>query len=168
MPRGPLAHICFLVNDLDEALADWRKILAQVDPGQLRDEVVRYDNFEAGEDVMAWATFVNPEGCEIQLCQPLNDGPLGRRLAKHGEGVHHICFTSPELPKTVEQLAQNGVQLTSRELSQDPTLPWQWWTFVSPASSHGPLLELAYPYRAVDGRWEPGDRSEPVPGSSAP
>lgn len=155
MPSGPFAHICILVSDLDQAIEDWRRILSVMDPGQLEQPLVRYDRFEAGEDEMAWATFVSDHGCEIQLMCPLNDGPLGRRLARHGEGVHHIAFTHPELPGALERLEDAGVKLTSRELSQDPLLPWQHWSFVSPESSHGPLVELAYPYRAVEGRWEP-------------
>jgi methylmalonyl-CoA/ethylmalonyl-CoA epimerase len=155
MPHGPLAHVCFLVGDLDAAIEDWRRILGVLDPGQLEQPIVRYDRFEAGEDVMSWATFVSPHGCEIQLLSPLNDGPLGRRLERHGEGVHHIAFTTPDLPDTVKRLAEAGVKLTSEELSQDPILPWQHWTFVAPESSHGLLVEVAYPYRAVDGRWEP-------------
>jgi methylmalonyl-CoA/ethylmalonyl-CoA epimerase len=156
MPSGPLAHVCFLVKDLDQAIEDWSKILGVLDPAQLEEKIVRYDRFEAGGDEMAWATFVNPNGCEIQLLSPLNDGPLGQRLAKHGEGVHHIAFTHPELPKAVEALDEAGVQLTSTELSQDPLLPWQHWTFVSPKSSHGLLVEVAYPYKPVDGTWEKG------------
>jgi methylmalonyl-CoA/ethylmalonyl-CoA epimerase len=159
VPNGPLAHICLLVRDLDQAVEDWTKILKELDPAQLEQPLVRYDRFEAGEDVMSWATFVNPSGCEIQLMAPLNDGPLGRRLAKHGEGVHHICFTSPDLPGTVQRLEAAGVPLTGTELSQDPNMPWQWWTFITGAGSHGPLLELAYPYRPVDGKWEPGERT---------
>jgi methylmalonyl-CoA/ethylmalonyl-CoA epimerase len=155
MPSGPLAHVCFLVSDLDKAIEDWRKILGVLDPDQLAEPIVRYDRFESGGDEMAWATFVNPNGCEIQLLSPLNDGPLGRRLAKHGEGVHHIAFTHPKLPEAVEELDAAGVQLTSKELSQDPLLPWQHWTFVTPESSHGLLVEVAYPYRPVEGRWEP-------------
>jgi methylmalonyl-CoA/ethylmalonyl-CoA epimerase len=156
MPNGPLAHVCFLVKDLDQAIEDWSKILGVLDPAQLEEKIVRYDRFEAGGDEMAWATFVNPDGCEIQLLCPLNDGPLGQRLAKHGEGVHHIAFTHPELPKAVAALDEAGVQLTSTELSQDPLLPWQHWTFVSPKSSHGLLVEVAYPYKPVDGTWEQG------------
>jgi methylmalonyl-CoA/ethylmalonyl-CoA epimerase len=156
MPRGPLAHICLLVRDLEQAIEDWTAILGELDPGQLEQPLVRVDRWEAGEDVMSSATFVNPEGTEIQLLCPLNDGPLGQRLARHGEGVHHICFTTPELPAAVERLAAKGVRLTSTELSHDPQLPWQYWTFIAPASSHGPLVELAYPYRPVDGRWESG------------
>ena len=158
MPSGPLAHICLLVNDLDRAIDDWRTILGELDPGQLAEPIVRYDRFEAGDDVMAWACFVNPDGCEIQLCQPLNDGPMGRRLTERGECVHHICFTSRELPAAVARLAEKGVRLTSTELSQDASLPWQWWTFISPATSHGPLIELAYPYEAAEGKWRPAER----------
>ena len=32
---------------------------------------------------------------------------------------------------------------------------------IAPESSHGPLVELAYPYRAVDGRWLPAEGSDP-------
>lgn len=156
MPGGPLAHICFLVSDLDTAIEDWTKILKVMDPGQLVEPIVRYDRFEAGDDVMAWATFSNPDGPEIQLLAPLNDGPVGRRLAKHGEGVHHVAFLHPKLRQAVEELDSSGVKLTGKELSQDPLLPWQWWTFISQESSHGCLIEIAYPYKPVDGKWEKG------------
>ena len=155
MPGGPFAHICLLVRDLDQAVEDWKKILGEVDPAQLEERIVFVDRWEAGEDVMSSATFVNPAGSEIQLLCPLNDGPLGRRLAKRGEHVHHICFTSPDLPGAVARLEEGGIKLTSTELQNDPAIPWQHWTFIGPESSHGTLVELAYPYRAVDGEWLP-------------
>lgn len=162
MPGGPMAHICFVVRDLEKALEDWTKILRELDPDQLVEPVVKVDRWEAGGDVMSSATFVNPSGCEIQLLCPLNDGPLGKRLEKRGEHVHHICFTSPDLPNAVARLAENGIELTSTELQHDPAMPWQYWTFISPASTHGTLVELAYPYVPVDGEWLPGEGA-PVP-----
>jgi methylmalonyl-CoA/ethylmalonyl-CoA epimerase len=141
MPGGPFAHVCFLVKDLDKAIEDWTKILSVFDPGQLEEKIVR-QHWESGDDIMEAATFVNPDGCEIQLLTALNDdGPVGRRLAKHGEGIHHLCFTHPNLQEAVEELDAKGVKLTSTE----------------PESSHGPFVELAYPYTPVDGRWEPGE-----------
>jgi methylmalonyl-CoA/ethylmalonyl-CoA epimerase len=158
MPAGPFAHVAFLVKDLDQAIEDWKKILAVLDPAQLEQPIVRYDRFEAGGDIMSWATFVNPGGSEIQLLTALNeDGPLGQRLAKRGEGVHHICFTSPDLKGAVRRLVESGVEMTSEELSSDPNMPWQHWTFISPKTSHGSLVEVAYDYRAVGGKWEPGE-----------
>jgi methylmalonyl-CoA/ethylmalonyl-CoA epimerase len=162
MPGGPLAHICLLVNDLDTALDDWRRILAVLDPGQLEQPPVVYEDATSGEDTFRWATFVSSTGTEIQLCQPTNDGPMGRALAKRGEGVHHICFTTPDLRGAVARLSESGIELTTERLWQDPAMPWQWWTFVGRSSSHGPLLEIAHPYRAVDGKWEAGEGIVPV------
>ena len=155
MPSGPFAHVCLLVKDLDRAVEDWTKLLEILDPGQLEQRLVRYDEFEGGEDRMRWATFVNDHGAEIQLMEPDPDSPLGRRLAKHGEHVHHICFTTDDPEETSRRLADAGLS-TSGEVSSDPTMPWQRWTWVLPDSAHGTLVEVARPYKAVDGRWESG------------
>ena len=155
MPSGPLAHICLLVNDLDRAIEDWTKILGVLDRAQLEQRIVRYDEFEGGEDRMRWATFVASGGTEIQLIEPGPETPLGRRLAKHGEHVHHICFTTDDVEATMDRLRSAGVS-TSDTVWQDPNMPWQRWGWVLPASAHGTLVEVARPYRAVDGRWEDG------------
>ena len=161
MPSGPLAHICLLVKDLDRAIEDWTKILEILDPAQLEERIVRYDAFEGGEDRMRWATFVNPGGSEIQLMEPDPDSPLGRRLAKHGEHVHHICFTTDSPEETAQRLAEAGLSTTG-EVSSDPTMPWQRWTWVLPDSAHGTLVEVARPYRAVDGQWESASAADRV------
>jgi methylmalonyl-CoA/ethylmalonyl-CoA epimerase len=116
---------------------------------------VRYDDFEGGDDNMRWATFVSHHGAEIQLMQPAAGTPLARRLEKHGEGVHHICFTTDDPGAIARRLAEEGLD-TSAEESSDPGTPWQRWTWVLPKSAHGTLVEVARPYKAVDGRWEDG------------
>jgi len=152
MPSGPLAHVCLLVEDLDKAIEDWTKLLEILDPGQLEERIVRYDAFEGGQDRMRWATFVNTGGAEIQLMEPDPETPLGRRLAKHGEHVHHVCFTTDDPEETSRRLAEAGMTL-SGEVAKDPTMPWQRWFFVMPDSAHGTLIEVARPYKAVDGQW---------------
>jgi methylmalonyl-CoA/ethylmalonyl-CoA epimerase len=147
--------VCLLVNDLDEAVADWSKILAALDPEQLREQIVRYDDFEGGDDRMRWATLVNAGGAEIQLMEPATDSPLGRRIAKHGEGVHHICFTTDDPAAVSRRLAEEGLATSPEEFS-DPEMPWQRWTWVLPQSAHGTLVEVARPYKAVNGTWEQG------------
>jgi methylmalonyl-CoA/ethylmalonyl-CoA epimerase len=155
MPSNAFAHVCLLVNDLDRAIEDWRKILGILDPGQLEEQVVRYEQFTAADDAMRWATFVSAQGAEIQLMEPGPDTPLGRRLAKHGEHVHHICFTTGDVPQTLRRLDEAGVELAGGGgVQRDPTMPWQEWGWVAPSSAHGTLVEVARPYRAVDGRWE--------------
>jgi methylmalonyl-CoA/ethylmalonyl-CoA epimerase len=161
MPGGPLAHICLLVNDLDAAIEHWTKILGVLDPGQLEQQIVRYDDFEGGADSMKWATFVNPTGAEIQLVEPAQDTPMGRRLAKHGEGVHHICFTVDDVPGAVGRLAAEGIDADADGLYSDPEMPWQHWSWVLPTSAHGVLVEVARPYRPEGGKWQPGFDHQP-------
>ena len=154
MPSSALAHICLLVEDLDRAVADWTRILEVLDPGQLQEPIVRYEQFEAGSDTMRWATFVSLAGAEIQLMEPGPETPLGRRLAKHGEHVHHICFTTPDVPGTMARLSDQGIELRGGEVFSDPSMPWQEWSWIPAAAAHGTLVEVARPYRAVNGRWE--------------
>jgi methylmalonyl-CoA/ethylmalonyl-CoA epimerase len=154
MPSNVIAHVCLLVKDLDAAVADWEKILGVLDPEQLEEPVVRYEEFEGGEDTMRWATFVSHNGPEIQLMEPGPDTPLGKRLADKGEHVHHICFTTPDVDGTMTRLQEAGVALKSTEVFSDPSMPWQRWSWVPPKATHGTLVEVARPYRAVDGRWE--------------
>jgi methylmalonyl-CoA/ethylmalonyl-CoA epimerase len=154
MPNGPLAHICLLVEDLDQAVADWQKILAVLDPGQVSEPIVRYDDFTGGDDQMRWVTFVSGHGAEIQLCEPAADTPLGRRLAKRGEHVHHICFTTDDVPAAAQKLVADGIDADAEHTYSDPELPWQEWTWVLPSSAHGVLVEIAKPYRAASGKWE--------------
>jgi methylmalonyl-CoA/ethylmalonyl-CoA epimerase len=153
VPSGPFAHVCLLVKDLDRAIEDWTKILTALDPQQVSERIVRYETFEGGEDQVRWAAFVSNGATEIQLMEPAPDTPLGRRLAKHGEGVHHLCFTTDDPAAVTRRLGEQGLSV-SNELSQDPDMDWQRWTWVLPDSAHGTLVEVARPYRAVDGRWE--------------
>jgi methylmalonyl-CoA/ethylmalonyl-CoA epimerase len=126
-----------------------------LDPGELEQPIVRYEDFSGGEDRMRWATFVSDHGAEIQLMEPAKDSPLGRRLAKHGEHVHHVCFTADDPEDAQRRLAEKGVSVGEGTLS-DPQMAWQRWNWVLPPSTHGTLVEVARPYKAVDGNWESG------------
>jgi methylmalonyl-CoA/ethylmalonyl-CoA epimerase len=157
MPSGPFAHVCLIVEDLDQAIADWTKILAVMDSGQVEKPIVRYEDFTGGDDEMRWATFVSDHGAEIQLTEPAPDTPLGRRLAKVGEHVHHLCFTTDDVPGAARTLADSGLDVDVDNTYRDPDVDWQEWTWVRPKSAHGVLVEIARPYKAVGGKWEPGD-----------
>lgn len=159
MPSGPIAHISFLVNDLNKAIDDWTKILSVLDPRQLDRPIVRYDDFDGGGDKMHWCTFVSDHGVEIQLMQPDPASKLGERLAKKGEHVHHICITTPTLEKSLGELEAQGIELAG-QISQDPDMPWQRWGWISPKSAHGVLLEIAAPYETHDdGNWHPASQA---------
>ena len=122
---------------------------------------MRYDEFEGGEDHMRWATFVSDHGAEIQLMEPAVDSPLGDVWPSTGK-----VFTTSASPPTTPARSPGdwlpkGLN-TSTEENSDPDMPWQRWTWVMPDSAHGTLVEVARPYRAVDGKWESGSADEPT------
>lgn len=158
MPSGPIAHISFLVNDLDKSIATWRTILGVLDPGQLEKQIVRYDDFDGGGDKMKWATFVSNHGVEIQLMQPDPVSHLGKRLAKRGDHVHHICITTPDVEGSLNTLKSKGIDVIGG-ISFDPTEAWQQWGWVGPKSANGVLIEVAKPYESHDdGKWHPASK----------
>jgi methylmalonyl-CoA/ethylmalonyl-CoA epimerase len=158
MPSGPFAHVCLLVKDLDQAIADWTKILGVLDPKSLDERIVKYDQFSSGQDEgMKWATFVANHSTEIQFIQPAPGTPLGDRLEQKGEHVHHLCFTTDDVPGTMAKLGEEGIKPMGKgEIYNDPDMPWQTWSWVSPKSAHGVLIEVAKPYESHnDGKWYP-------------
>lgn len=156
MPSSPFAHVCMVVRDLDKAVADWTKILRVLDPGQLEQRIVKYDEFSSGDDAgMKWATFVNDRSTEIQFIQPSPGTPMGRRLEKVGEHVHHLCFTTDDVPGAMDKLRAEGVDLPGDgAVYNDPDMTWQSWSWVGAKSTHGCLIEVASHYESRnDGKW---------------
>ena len=153
MPEMRLDHLSFLVRDLDEAIVKWRKILRILDPGQA-EEITYGEGVEGGEQ-MRWATFVNRNGCSIQLFQPTSDGFLKKILDKRGEIVHHVAFLSSDVELTVQQLRDADIPVLQEENTAPDTLPWLKWNFVPPDFAGGLLIEVAQRYDVEGDRWVP-------------
>jgi methylmalonyl-CoA/ethylmalonyl-CoA epimerase len=163
MPSGPFAHVCMLVKDLDTAINNWTKILGVLDPSMLEDQIVRYDEFSSeGDSGMKWATFVSHTGTEIQFIEPSPGTPLGDRLELVGEHVHHLCFTTEDVPGAMAKLSEEGIQLASGgKTFNDPDMTWQKWGWVSHKSTHGAMIEVASPYESHnDGKWYAASKKE--------
>ncbi|RBQ14850.1 methylmalonyl-CoA epimerase [Spongiactinospora rosea] len=48
----------------------------------------------------------------IQLLEPLSpDSPVGKFLAKRGEGVHHVAFGVPDVAEAMGELGGKGIRL---------------------------------------------------------
>jgi methylmalonyl-CoA/ethylmalonyl-CoA epimerase len=74
-----------------------------------------------------------------------------------GEHVHHLCFTTPDVPGALASLSSEGIEIASGgKTFNDPDMPWQRWGWVSAKSAHGVMLEVASPYESHhDGKWYP-------------
>lgn len=87
-----------------------------------------------------WATLLQVGPTRLELLQPLaEDTVVGRFLARHGEGLHHLAFNVSDLPGKLRVLAGHGIQLVDQQpragLSGNIA-------FVHPRSVFGILTEL--------------------------
>jgi len=68
------------------------------------------------------------------------DSTIAKFIAKHGEGLHHVCLKVPDLRGLVDRLRRDGVRLVSEEIRVGAG--GHQYIFVHPASTGGVLLEL--------------------------
>ncbi|MFE5852270.1 MULTISPECIES: methylmalonyl-CoA epimerase [unclassified Streptomyces] len=77
----------------------------------------------------------------LQLLQPIReDSPVGKWLAKNGEGVHHIAFGTADVDGEAAAIREKGV----RVLYDQPRIGSMGSriTFLHPKDCHGVLTEL--------------------------
>ena len=128
-------HVGIVVTRLEEAYRFYRDTLGLplIKEATIPDQHVRAVLLGAGES-------------EIELFEPLEPSSgIGRFLARRGEGLHHLCFDTPDIVKTLTSLKEMRVELLDE--TPRPGLAGQ-IAFVHPRACGGVLVELATPSSA--------------------
>lgn len=125
-----LSHLGIAVSDLDAAVAFWRDVLGMPVGGRavVADQGVETVMIHAGDP-------------DVELlCPTRADSPVGRFLAKRGEGIHHVCLEVPDLRAELARLAALGVPLVDAEprVGAGGRLV----AFLHPKAARGVLVEL--------------------------
>jgi len=124
-----LDHLGIAVRSIDQALPFYEGLLG-----------LRASSTETVEQEKVRVAMLPVEGSRIELLEPTEaDSPVGRFLAKRGEGLHHIALKSPDLAAAVARLRAAGVRLLNEPR---PGAGGHLYVFVHPASAGGVLLEL--------------------------
>ena len=125
-------HVGIVVERLTDAYAFYRDVLGLplVREAEIADQGVRAALLAAGES-------------EIELLEPLGPStPVARFLAKRGEGLHHLCFETPNVGDSLADLAARGVPML--DTKPRAGLAGQ-IGFLHPSACSGVLVELATP-----------------------
>jgi methylmalonyl-CoA/ethylmalonyl-CoA epimerase len=126
-------HLGYAVEDLEAASRLYRERFGArlEEPEMVADQGVRTAMFRVGES-------------RIELLEPTGpDTPVGKFLAKRGEGLHHVAFQVEDIEATLGELGRDGVELIDEEprVGAGGTR----MAFVHPRSVHGVLTELVEP-----------------------
>lgn len=128
-----LDHVGIAVNNLDHALDEYR-LKYGITP--LYRETVSSQGVEEA--------MIPLGGSYIQLLQPLAaDTPVGRFLARKGEGVHHLAYAVADIKEALSHLKKQGARLIDSEAR--PGGGGSRIAFVHPRDLAGTLIELVEP-----------------------
>jgi methylmalonyl-CoA/ethylmalonyl-CoA epimerase len=95
-------HVGIAVGDLDEACARYQRLYGAT--------VEAHERVEE-QGVEALALLLGHDG-RVELLAPLaDDTPVGRFLARRGEGMHHLAFGVADIEAELERLRAAGATL---------------------------------------------------------
>lgn len=125
-----LAHVGIAVRSLEAAIPIWVQAL-----GFEHVDTIDFDSMKLR------IAFLRAGSAEMELLEPTGeDSPVGRFLAKRGEGIHHLSFLVPDLEKALQDAETAGLELIDRSPkvgSHDTKI-----AFLSPRTLNGVLVEL--------------------------
>ena len=136
MSLGPIHHVAIVVRSLEGSLPRYRRLFGlepEDEPMIFAPQRVRLCFLPTGPAPAA----------RIELVEPVDDeSGVARFLAARGEGLHHVCFATDDLPASLEALAASEAELIDRE-----PRPGAHGTvaFVHPRTLDGVLWELLEP-----------------------
>ena len=125
-----LNHVNIAVADAAALAAKFRTLLGMevVEETVVEDQGVRVVKLDAG-------------AAAIEITEPTGpDTPVGRFLAKRGQGLHHLCFEVSDIEAAIAKMLAAGVRMideTPRTGASGHRI-----AFVHPAEFGGVLVEL--------------------------
>ena len=133
-------HLGIAVRSIEEALGFYRDALGLELKGAetVEDQGVNVALLPVGES-------------RIELLEPVSAAsPVGRFIAKRGEGLHHICYEVEDLASKLEELRSRGVRVLDGY--PRPGAEGNLVAFLHPASATGVLVELVEKARTSEER----------------
>ena len=133
MTLGPIHHVAVVVRSIEASLPRYRRLFG-LDP---EDEPM---TFEPQRVRLCFLPTGPAPAARIELVEPIDEeSGVARFLAARGEGLHHVCFATDDLPASLSALAAAEAELIDRE-----PRPGAHGTvaFVHPRTLDGVLWEL--------------------------
>jgi len=125
-----IEHIGIAVENLEESIKYYEEILG-----------MKCYSIEEVVDQKVKTAFFMVGDTKIELLESTSpDGPIGKYIAKRGQGIHHIAFAVPNATEALKTAEERGVQLVdkiSRKGAEGLEIG-----FLHPKSTQGVLTEL--------------------------
>jgi methylmalonyl-CoA/ethylmalonyl-CoA epimerase len=125
-----IEHIGIAVKSIEESKKYYEEVLG-----------LKCYSIEEVADQKVKTAFFQVGDTKIELLESTSpDGPIGKFIAKKGEGMHHLAFAVDNAGEALQDAGEKGVQLidkVSRNGAEGLKIG-----FLHPKSTHGVLTEL--------------------------
>lgn len=125
-----IEHIGIAVENLEESIKYYEEVLG-----------MKCYSIEEVVDQKVKTAFFLVGNTKIELLESTSpEGPIGKFIAKKGQGIHHIAFAVDNATEALKTAEERGVQLVdkvSRKGAEGLDIG-----FLHPKSTHGVLTEL--------------------------
>ena len=133
MTIGSIHHVAVVVRSIEDSLPRYERLFgwrAEQPPFEFPSQGVRLCFISTGLD----------GDVRLELVEPVDpDGGVASFLATRGEGVHHLCLLSDDLPGDLAMLAAREAELIDREPRRGAHGEV---AFIHPRTLNGVLWEL--------------------------
>jgi len=126
-----IQHIGVAVRSLEQAVPFYRDVLGLefVGTEEVAEQKIRAAIFRVGESTIEVLETTSP------------DGPVGKFLERHGEGIHHLCFQVEDAAAALAHARDQGARLIDETPRQG--VHGMKIGFLHPKSTFGVLTEFA-------------------------
>ena len=125
-----IEHIGIAVNNLEESIKYYEEVLG-----------IKCYAIEEIVDQKVKTAFFLVGSTKIELLESTSpEGPIGKFIAKKGQGIHHIAFAVDNASDALKTAEQRGVRLVDKESRKGAE--GLDIGFLHPKSTHGVLTEL--------------------------
>jgi methylmalonyl-CoA/ethylmalonyl-CoA epimerase len=133
MTIGPIHHVAIVVRSIEASLPRYRSLFGlepETEPMHFASQRVRLCFLPTGPEPAA----------RLELVEPVDaESGVARFLLTHGEGLHHVCLLTEDLPRSLEAVAAHEAELIDREPREGAHGQV---AFVHPRTLNGVLWEL--------------------------
>jgi methylmalonyl-CoA/ethylmalonyl-CoA epimerase len=133
---GPIHHVAVVVRSIEDSLPRYQALFGfepEAEPRIFDSQRVRLCFLPSGP----------PPAARVELVEPLDqESGVARFLATRGEGLHHVCVVSDDLPAELEALAASEAELIDAEPRPGAHGSV---AFIHPRTLNGVLWELLQP-----------------------
>lgn len=135
---GPIDHIAIVVRSIEASLPRYRELFGF-------EPIAPPTDFEPQRVRLCFLATGDGPSARIELVEPTDDeSGVARFLASRGEGLHHVCLRTDDVPATLDALAAAEAELIDREPRPGAHGAV---AFIHPRTLNGVLWELLEAHR---------------------